>query len=349
MKKKLMTLVISLLILLGGCTNISNQIAYTVYPLGYILQRIGGSNYQYVSIQNDEIIQRASLKDNFVEILENSEILLNIGKLEPYLTTHPQSISENVKANLDLSSLNAIYPFKRYIPVINDGDVTFIEAPYYKGDVFNSVDVNSEDLFLWIDPIAMLSMAKDVKEWMVQTYPEDAQIFEDNYNSLENELVRLDAAYQALASKNQAANKEVKFVSMTASFGNWQKTYGIQVYPIILSKYGSLPTLEQLEIIKTRIKNDNVKYIVYEPNMTDDMAVLFEELINELGLVRVELSNLSSLTASQQHNGKDYISIMYENLSVLETMSSDIVKTETSDSADTSVETTAETTEEIEE
>ena len=35
--------------------------------------------------------------------------------------------------------------------------------------------------------------------------------------------------------KNQ---KSIRFVSMTASFGNWQKTYGFQVYPIILSKYG---------------------------------------------------------------------------------------------------------------
>ena len=28
---------------------------------------------------------------------------------------------------------------------------------------------------------------------------------------------------------------------MTASFGNWQKTYGFQVYPVILAKYGALP------------------------------------------------------------------------------------------------------------
>ena len=107
---------------------------------------------------------------------------------------------------------------------------------------------------------------------------------------------------------------------MTSSFGNWQKTYGIQVYPVILSKYGALPNNEQLECIKQRIIADSVQYIVYEPNMSDDMVELFNQLQEELNLTRVELSNLSSLTESQKGSGKDYVSIMYENLQTLESM-----------------------------
>ena len=63
-----------------------------------------------------------------------------------------------------------------------------------------------------------------------------------------------------------------------------------------------------------------MKYIVYEPNMTSDMVTLFNQVENDLHLTRVELSNLSSLTAEQEKSGKDYLSIMYENLSVLQTM-----------------------------
>ena len=110
---------------------------------------------------------------------------------------------------------------------------------------------------------------------------------------------------------------------MTASFGNWQKTYGFEVYPVILSKYGVLPNETQLAAIKQRIIDDNVKYIVYEPNMTEDMIALFDELQEELGLTRVELSNLSSLTDEELNSGKDYLSIMYENLQVLELMVED--------------------------
>ena len=127
-------------------------------------------------------------------------------------------------------------------------------------------------------------------------------------------------------------NNNILFSDYERHFANIQETLQsllekavaelgeFEVYPVILSKYGALPTKSQLEVIKNRIVEDNVKYIVYEPNMTEDMIQLFDELQEELGLTRVELSNLSSLTEDEKNSGKDYISIMYENLQVLELM-----------------------------
>ena len=110
---------------------------------------------------------------------------------------------------------------------------------------------------------------------------------------------------------------------MSASFGNWQKAYGFQIYPVCLSKYGALPSETELEIIKQRIIDDGVKYIAYEPNMTEEMTVLFNQLEDELKLTRVNLNNISSLTPSQLANNKDYLSLMYENLNVLENMTTE--------------------------
>jgi hypothetical protein len=77
---------------------------------------------------------------------------------------------------------------------------------------------------------------------------------------------------------------------------------------------------QQLALIEKRIQEDNVKYIVYEENMTEDMVELFNRVQDDCHLTRVELSNLSSLTGGEIDSGKDYLSIMYENLAVLETM-----------------------------
>ena len=232
-------------------------------------------------------------------------------------------INEKVPSRIDLSTMNAVYDFKRYTPVIAEGEVTYIESPYYRDKAFDYIDTDQKDLYLWTDPIAMLSMAKDILNWLNTTFVEDELIFDENFTRLETELINLDAQYQSLASNNIANNKVIRFVSMTASFGNWQKTYGLEVYPVILSKYGALPNAEQLALIKQRILEDGVKYIVYEPNMTEDMIALFNELQEELGLTRVELNNLSSLSAEDDAAGKDYLSIMYENLKVLETMVED--------------------------
>lgn len=341
--KKILTMMLASFLLLvqtAGCAVQKTVIAYTVYPVGYLVSRLISdvSGISAESVQEQTIVQRSTLKADYQSILENSSVFLHIGRLEPYLSLYNTEISAAQPSQIDLSAMNAVYDFARYTAVVTDEGTAYVEGPYYKSDAFNLVDTDTKDLYLWTDPIAMLSMAKDIRDFLEETYPDDTSLFETNYESLENDLINLDAQYQALSTSNQQNNKVIRFVSMTASFGNWQKTYGFEVYPVILSKYGVLPNEEQLAVIEQRIQDDGVRYIVYEPNMTDDMIELFNRIEDDLGLTRVELSNLSSLPADDEGAGKDYLSIMYENLSTLQTMVEDRPVTETaadSQTADT--------------
>ena len=322
MKRWLKILVCSILFLSSaGCSSVKTKAAYTVYPLGYIIDSLSGGTIEAVSIQEDGMVQRAQLRENYQDILADSAMLFYIGQLEPYMQVYSSEINSAVDAKTDLSIMNAVYDFKRYTPIVSGTDVTFVEGPYYKDPAFDLVDMDTKDLYLWIDPITMLSMSKDIVKWMKTQYPDNAAVYDANMEKLENALINLDAQYQALATKIINEHRSIKFVTMSAGFGNWQKTYGFEVYPVVLSKYGVLPDEEQLAVIKQRILEDDVRYIVYEPNMPQDMIELFNELEDELGLTRVELSNLSSLTDAERAAGKDYLSIMYENLAVLETMS----------------------------
>ncbi len=325
MKKKFCR-ILSLFLLfmsLNGCTQQKYKIAYTVYPVGFLAESLSSDIVTVESIQTDTIVQRAVVKENYEEILEDSAVFLHIGQLEPYMTMYSSKFNSLSSARIDLSSMNAVYDFQRYTQVLTDGEITYVESPYYRGNEFDFVDIDDKDLYLWTDPIAMLSMAKDIRDWLLNAYPDEAPVINERYVTLENELINLDAQYQAIATSNEKNNKVIRFVTMSPSFGNWQKTYGFQVYPIILSKYGALPNEQQLAAIEKRIKDDGIKYIVYEPNMTQDMIELFNRVVDDLSLTRVELSNLSSLTESEEAAGKDYLSVMYENLAVLETMVED--------------------------
>ena len=326
MRKKITLLVLLGLLLtsLTGCATDKKKVVYTVYPLGYLLEKIGGDRIEIQSLQDDTIVQRAAAAGDLKERVKDADLVLHIGQLEPYFQlVLPEIRSASSAAVKDLSVNNSIYSFKRYTRVIANDVEQFVESAYYKGDAFDSIDMNEKDLALWMDPIAMTSMAKEIRDWLCENYVEESRYFEENYSQLESELVRLDAEYQSLSSTLKNEKKTIKFVSMTASFGNWQKTYGLQVYPVILSKYGVLPNEKQLDIIKTKIVEDNVKYIAYEPNMTEDMLALFDQLSAELNLQRVDLSNLSSLSADQREDNKDYLSIMVENLNQLESMAED--------------------------
>ncbi|MGN1054067.1 MAG: metal ABC transporter substrate-binding protein [Erysipelotrichaceae bacterium] len=321
--KLLMTIIC--MMMLTGCIETKRYIAYSVYPVGYLINRIAGDKVNTISIQTDEMVQVSNIVDNYEEILKDSTYFFHIGKLEPYLDLYSNEITETGVEIVDLSVLNSIYKFQRYTLVYVDGKESYVEGPYYNSELFDKIDTNDNDLMLWMDPIGMLSMANDIYQLLSTNYVEGATAFKDNYSKLESDLIGLDASYQNLSTRLKKENKTIKFVSISASFGNWQKAYGFQIYPVCLSKYGALPSDEELEIIKKRIIDDEVKYIAYEPNMTEDMLNLFNQLETELGLTRVNLNNVSSLTVSQSANNKDYLSLMYENLNVLENMATDII------------------------
>lgn len=306
---------------LSGCATSKTYTAYTVYPVGYLLNRIGGNKISPISIQSNTLVQVANIKEDYKETLENSLVLFKIGELEPYFDLYADEIKETGVSIVDLSSLNALYEFKRYTLVMVEGKETYVESEWYDSDIFNQVDMHDLDLSIWLDPIGMLSMATDVKDYLSSNYIEESDYFNTNFKSLLDDLISLDASYQALSTKLKKEKKTIKFVSLSPNFTSWQKAYGFQVYPVCLSKYGATPSEAEIQIIKERIAKDNVKYIAYEPNLTEDMYSLLVRLEDELGLKRVNLNNIASLTENQISSGKDYLSLMYENLSVLENIS----------------------------
>ena len=337
--KKAILLVLILLIT-TSCTTIKHYVSYTIYPIGFLLNRIGGDRISTMSVQENTIVELANAKDNFNEIVNDSLFLFHISGLEPYYELHEEEIKDSKVKTIDLSELNAIYKFQRYSVVYTNDGESYIESPYYDSPLFDEIDTYDLDLFLWLDPIGMLSMAKDVYDVLSSNYSEQASYFKENYDKLSDELIVLDASYHQLSNELKKENKSIKFVSMTPSFGSWQKSYGFNVYPICLSKYGILPTDEQLEVIKERIVKDNVKYIAFEPNMSEDMKTLFDKLENELGLQRINLSNISSLDDTSLSDGKDYLTLMYENLMVLQNIAVDNTVQQPKQEEVTPVETT---------
>lgn len=313
MQKRFQTLMILVLCMVllcaGGCAAASQQIAYSVYPIGYLLDRIAGNSITAVSIQTNTIVQKAQLKEDYREILSDSEVFMHIGDLEPYLSAYDDEIRTLGIQMLDLSAVNAIYPFGR----LNG-------SSYYEEECFSHVDTWTYEMNLWMDPISMLSLADDIHDWLVKTYPENTALYDENYASLRLDLVNLDARFEALARELKESGQQLQFVTMSASFGIWQNTYGFGIYPVVLSKYGVLPDETQLSCIEQRIQNDGVRYIVYEPDMPDDMLALYERIQEDLDLTEITLSNLSMLSEEQMTSGKDYLSVMYENLSTLENL-----------------------------
>ena len=119
MKRKLSALLCSFLIccVLSACGTVRAGVVYTIYPIGFLIERLAGTNFNAQSIQQDfTVVQRAQLKEDYRNMLNGAELFLHIGDLEPYLSTISQDIRSSGATDMDLSSLNAIYDFARYTP-----------------------------------------------------------------------------------------------------------------------------------------------------------------------------------------------------------------------------------------
>ncbi|MBV4342159.1 zinc ABC transporter substrate-binding protein [[Clostridium] innocuum] len=318
MKIKLFLVSVLALFLVSGCEEKNPSIATTVYPVQYLVERIGGDDVTVSNITENTMIQRAQIKSSFQDILKDSDALFYIGGLEPYMDLYVDDIRDTGVDMVDLATKSAIYKFERYTSTTIDGITAGTEGPYYEGEEFANLDTYDADPMLWMDPVAMTSMASDIRDYLVQKYPQYKDIFDENYDALELDLARLEADFQAIPD----GKMNISFVSMTPSFGNWQKSYGIKVYPITLSKYGALPTSDQLAAMKKRIKSDHVRYIAIEQNLSEDMEKLQHQLIDELALIPVNLNNLSSISSEDKKASKDYLTIMYDNLKALESIAS---------------------------
>ena len=316
MKKRMMIILVVFAMLsamLTGCSREEATITTTVYPVKYIIQQLVGDKVKVELLSSDDFIQRATLDKNYKDILSHTTVFIYIGELEPYMDVYENDFIQDYSFDIiNLASLSAIDNFKRYVTTKTNGISVTREYEYYDSDLFDLVDMYNKDPFIWLDPIAMASMASTIKDWLQSYYPEDSLSIEKNFKALQANLVRMDAEYQSLISL------DVKVVTVAATFGNWQKAYNVQVYPLILSKYGVLPTAEQLNVIKDTIKKNDVKFIAYDESLPEDMQQLYEEIKTELKLTPVTLSSLSKLSESELDKNKDYMTIMYDNLIALE-------------------------------
>lgn len=315
MQKKLLVVLSSLLLIISltSCTNSKARITTTVYPVAYLVKYLAGDLVDVQYLSSNDFICNSKVVENYQNILKNTDLLLYIGELEPYFDIYEDILNDYHFEKINLASLSAIYNFKRYSYVDAGGITVVREEDYYDDPLFKGEDTFKKDPFIWLDPLAMSSMAATIKQWLQGYYPESEIVIENNFKTLQEKLVRLDLEYQNLKEL-----KDAKFVTVAPTFGNWQKSYGIVVDPLIISKYGVLPTDEQYEYLKKYIKTNKIKYIVNDRTLNEEMAELYNRIKTELSLKEIKLSSLSILSQEDLDDNKDYMTIMLENLNALE-------------------------------
>ncbi|MBY4962052.1 ZinT/AdcA family metal-binding protein [Streptococcus suis] len=167
------------------------------------------------------------------------------------------------------------------------------------------------DPHVWLSPERAITLVENIRDSLVAKYPEKKAVFEKNATTYIEKLDALDAKY----SETLSAAKQKYFVTQHTAFAYLALDYGLKQVSITGVAADEDPTPSRLAELTEYINKYGIKYIYFEENASKSVA---ETLAKETGVQLDVLNPLESLTDEDMKNGKDYISVMEDNLTALE-------------------------------
>ncbi len=166
------------------------------------------------------------------------------------------------------------------------------------------------DPHVWLDPTLLKAQAEKVKDALVKTDQAHSQDYVTNYEKLAGELDRLDKEFQDVT----ASAKQKEIVVAHSAFGYLAHKYGLTQTGVSGLTPEAEPSPAELKQLVEHVKEHNIHYILFETLVSPKVA---EVIARETGAKTATLNPLEGLTVDEANAGKDYLSIMRENLETL--------------------------------
>ena len=163
------------------------------------------------------------------------------------------------------------------------------------------------DAHTWLDPVRAQQEVALIAGALADADPQNRDAYLTNAEKFNGELAKLDQDYQA-ALRN-VARRDI--VTSHAAFGYLAERYGLRQLSVMGLSPDSEPTPDKMAQIVEFCRENNVKYIFFETLVSPKVS---ETIAKETGAGLLVLNPIESLTAEETKQGKNYLSIMKENL-----------------------------------
>jgi zinc transport system substrate-binding protein len=172
--------------------------------------------------------------------------------------------------------------------------------------------IENGDPHIWLDPVLAKQVAERIYEGIVSIDKDNEQTFKENLAYLNDRFDELDKDFKTLAEK--AVRKDI--VVSHAFLGYVANRYGFNQVAITgLSPQDEPSSWKMKELIEF-CKDNHVKYIFDEQGGSSELS---GTLVDETGAQILVMNPLGTLRPEEIEAGKDYFSIMKENLELLNT------------------------------
>ncbi|MDH8001293.1 metal ABC transporter solute-binding protein, Zn/Mn family [Bacillus cereus] len=268
------------------------QIYTTIYPLQFLAEQIGNG---YVEVEN---ITPPGTEAHSFDPTQKTVVKIAQSDMFIYSGTGMEGFAEKIKQTVKKEKVSIVKAAEG-IRLLN-AKTTGVQ----EGEQEKELDV---DPHVWLDPIRAIKMAENIKVALIQLKPDAKDDFEKNFNALKLKLESLDQEFRDIVTKSPKKT----FVVSHSAYGYWEDVYGLKQIGISGLSPTNEPSSQKLKEIIELAKENNISYVLFEPNLSNKVASVVKR---EVGADTLTLHNLESLTANEIQNKEDYLSVMKSNI-----------------------------------
>ena len=251
---------------------------------------------------------------------------LTTGGVEPHdYEPTPQDLVKIKNANLFIINGNGFDGWAEKFASENSEVNTLILADYVEALEVKDRDDEDEhehededehedgefDPHFWLDPVIAIDLVNTIADKIIDLDMRNSRYYRTNADEYIEVLKSLDMAY-----KNALSNCwQRKIIVSHDAFKYPALRYGIDVVSVSGISLESEPSPRKLAEITQTIKSADIRYIFYETLVSPNIA---NTLAKETGAQTLVLNPLEGLTNDEISEGKNYVSIMQENLENLQ-------------------------------
>ena len=279
MKKSSLLITLLTLLPLAGCgQNDNSKTIYTsFYPIYDFTKRIVGDKFEVKNLTpvGTEPHDYEPKASEVAGMTSSKALFLNGLGLEHYIDELPSDLAK-----------------KSYV-VSKDIETLSID--------------NVTDPHVWLSPKNAIKEMSNILATLKEIDVDNYKYYEDNYNKAVEDFNALDAEFKTTI--DGLSNKYL--VVSHAAFGYLCHEYGLtQIYVRGLTPDDE-PTSKELEEIINQVNTYNVNTIFYEELVSPEIS---KKIADETGVKTETLNPLEGLEQEDLDAGKDYLSIMRDNL-----------------------------------
>ena len=306
--KKIFPLLFLLLLTLAACRNNQNSaddqtltVYTTVFPLTSFVEQIAGDTVNVESIypQGTDMHSYEPTQKDMISYSDGDLFLTTSNELDPVASSIAETIKNDTEIIETAADINA---------------EAFLESHHKHGHEEahsdeEEHDHGSMDPHIWLSPSLASDMALSVKTALTELSPDNADMYNENYEALKADIEQLDEQLTQISS--DPVNTDV-FISHE-SIGYLAHQYGFNQVGIN-GLSNQEPSQQELTEIIDSINAEDIPYILYEPNVTSTVT---DVIRSETNAEPLYFNNLESL-ANNDPEDATYQSMMEKNIESLD-------------------------------